>query len=124
MAPARQAIFAFQRPCPVKYRVYLTGVNGKQKKQLYLSVLCALAVKILSKTILHIDMDAFFAAIEVLDNPSLKGKPVIVGGLSRRGVVSTASYEARKFGVHSAMPIFQAKKRCPHGVFLPVRMER
>ena len=69
-------------------------------------------------------MDAFFAAIEVLDNPSLKGKPVIVGGLSRRGVVSTASYEARKFGVHSAMPIFQAKEKCPHGVFLPVQMER
>ena len=69
-------------------------------------------------------MDAFFAAIEVLDNPSLKGKPVIVGGLSRRSVVSTASYEARKFGIHSAMPLFKAKEKCPHGAFLPVRMER
>jgi len=78
----------------------------------------------LTRTILHIDMDAFFAAIEVLDNPSLKGKPVIVGGLSRRSVVSTASYEARKFGIHSAMPLFKAKEKCPHGVFLPVQMER
>ena len=69
-------------------------------------------------------MDAFFAAIEMLDNPCLKGKPVIVGGSSKRSVVSTASYEARKFGVHSAMPIFKAKEKCPHGVFLPVRMER
>jgi len=69
-------------------------------------------------------MDAFFAAIEVLDNPSLKGKPVIVGGLSRRSVVSTASYEARKFGIHSAMPLFKAKEKCPHGVFLPVQMDK
>jgi len=69
-------------------------------------------------------MDAFFAAIEVLDNPSLRGKPVIVGGSTSRGVVSTASYEARKFGVHSAMPIFKAKEKCPDGIFLPVRMER
>ncbi|MBW2005467.1 MAG: DNA polymerase IV [Deltaproteobacteria bacterium] len=69
-------------------------------------------------------MDAFFAAIEVLYDSSLKGKPVIVGGISRRSVVSTASYEARRFGIHSAMPIFQAKEKCPHGVFLPVKMER
>jgi len=69
-------------------------------------------------------MDAFFAAIEVLDNKHLKGKPVIVGGSSRRGVVSTASYEARRFGIHSAMPIFKAKGKCPQGVFLPVKMER
>ncbi|MBW1716943.1 MAG: DNA polymerase IV, partial [Deltaproteobacteria bacterium] len=78
----------------------------------------------MSKTILHIDMDAFFAAIEVLDDPSLAGKPVIVGGTTKRGVVSTANYEARRFGVHSAMPIFMAKRKCPHGVFLPVRKER
>jgi DNA polymerase-4 len=69
-------------------------------------------------------MDAFFAAIEVLYDSSLKGKPVIVGGLSRRSVVSTASYEARRFGIHSAMPLFKARKKCPHGVFLPVQMER
>ena len=69
-------------------------------------------------------MDAFFAAIEALDDSSLKGKPVIVGGLSRRGVVSTASYEARRFGIHSAMPVFKAREKCPHGIFLPVKMER
>jgi len=69
-------------------------------------------------------MDAFFAAIEVLDKPSLRGKPVIVGGSTNRGVVSTASYEARRFGVHSAMPIFKAKEECPEGIFLPVNMDR
>jgi DNA polymerase IV len=70
---------------------------------------------------LHIDMDAFFASVERALNPSLKGKAVIVGGRSGRGVVTSASYEARKFGVHSAMPGFQAKKLCPHGIFLPSR---
>ena len=74
--------------------------------------------------ILHIDMDAFFAQIEQIDNPELKGKPVIIGNNSNRGVVSTASYEARKYGIHSAMPVFQAKKLCPKGIFVPTRMER
>ncbi len=74
--------------------------------------------------ILHIDMDAFYAAVEQLDNPWLRGKCVIVGGSSKRGVVSAASYEARRFGVRSAMPIFEARRRCPQGVFVAPRMHR
>lgn len=70
---------------------------------------------------LHIDMDAFFASVEQVLDPALRGRPVIVGGRNGRGVVTSASYEARKYGVHSAMPGFQAKKLCPHGVFLPNR---
>jgi DNA polymerase IV len=75
-----------------------------------------------TRTILHVDLDAFFAAVEQRDRPELRGRPVIVGGggPNQRGVVSAASYEARKFGVHSAMPLRTAGRLCPNGVFLPV----
>ncbi len=81
----------------------------------------------LPRTILHVDMDAFFAAVEQRDRPELRGKPVIVGADPKsgrgRGVVSTASYEARRFGVGSAMPISEAWRRCPQGVYLPPDMD-
>lgn len=72
----------------------------------------------MQRYIIHVDMDAFYASIEQRDNPLLLGVPVIVGGLSKRGVVATASYEARKFGVHSAMSMVEARRRCPQGVFI------
>lgn len=81
-----------------------------------------------TRYIIHIDMDAFFAAIEQRDNPELKGRPVVIGADPKdgkgRGVVSTCSYEAREFGIHSAMPISIAYRKCPQAVFLPVDSEK
>ena len=71
----------------------------------------------------HVDLDAFFASVEQRDNPQYRGKPLIIGGTGLRSVVSTCSYEARKYGVHSAMPSVQAKKLCPNGIFIPGNMD-
>ena len=77
-----------------------------------------------TRKIIHVDMDAFFAQIEQRDNPEYKNRPLIVGGPLNRGVVSTASYEARKYGIHSGMPLSRAKRLCPDGLYVPVDMEK
>ncbi len=76
------------------------------------------------RRIIHVDMDAFFAQIEQRDTPEYKNKPLVVGGPLNRGVISSASYEARKYGLHSGMPLIRAKRLCPEGIFVPVNMEK
>jgi DNA polymerase-4 len=76
------------------------------------------------RTILHADLDAFYAAVEQRDDPKLRGKPVLVGGSLKRGVVASCSYESRAFGIHSAMPMAEAMRRCPHALVVKHRMER
>ena len=77
-----------------------------------------------SRIVAHADMDAFYAAVEQLDDPALRGRPVLVGPWNNRGVVLTASYEARPFGVGSAMPMAKARRLCPNAVIIPPRFDR
>jgi DNA polymerase IV len=99
-------------------------VTGGRRTLVYTSIAMIRSGKVWPRIVAHADMDAFYAAIEQLDDPGLQGRPVLVGPPSDRGVVLTASYEARPYGVGSAMPMAQARRMCPNAVIIPPRFDR
>lgn len=107
----------YQTVKPVWY-IFFAGFWSEFTEHIFYAIFAIKGWSKLRRWIMHVDMDAFFAAVEQRDHVEYRGKPVIVGGLSSRGVVATASYEARQFGVFSAMPMAKARQRCPQGIFV------